>query len=82
MGQLAQKKAERPTRIFGANIEKNPKEECKVVMTRSRMAIQADESRVEQKVEGYKQQLATKPALEPVSNLIKLEEVVEDEDDQ
>ena len=46
------------------------------------MAIQADESRVEQKVEGYKQQLATKPALEPVSNLIKLEEVVEDEDDQ
>ncbi|XP_006586463.1 uncharacterized protein [Glycine max] len=29
MGQLAHDKAERPTRTFGANTEKNPKEECK-----------------------------------------------------
>ena len=27
MGQLAHDKAERPTRTFGANMEKNPKEE-------------------------------------------------------
>jgi len=33
MGQLAQDKAKRPTRTFGANTEKNPKEECKVVLT-------------------------------------------------
>ena len=35
MGQLAQKIAERSTRTFGANTEKNPKEECKAVVTRS-----------------------------------------------
>ena len=35
MGQLAQKIAERPTRTFGANTEKNPKEECKAVVTKS-----------------------------------------------
>ena len=46
------------------------------------MATQADEGRAEEKVEGYKQQLATEPALEPVSDLIELEEVVEDKDDQ
>ena len=46
------------------------------------MTIQDDGSRVEEKVEGYKQQLATEPALEPISNFVELEEVVEDEDDQ
>jgi len=46
------------------------------------MAIQADEGRAEEKVEGYKQQSAVEPALEPISDLIELEEVVEDEDDQ
>jgi len=33
MGQLAHDTDERPTRTFGANTEKNPKEECKVVLT-------------------------------------------------
>ena len=51
-------------------------------MTRSRMATHVDEGKAEKKVEEHKQQLATKPALEPVSDLVKLEEVVEDEDDQ
>ena len=46
------------------------------------MEIQTDEGRAEEKVEGYKQQSATEPALEPVSDFIELEEVVEDEDDQ
>ena len=46
------------------------------------MAIQDDESRAEEKIEVYKQQLAAEPTLEPVSDLIELEEVVEDEDDE
>ena len=82
MGQLIKQLADRPSRSFTANTEKNLKEECKVVMTRSRMEIQADEGRAEEKVEGYKQQLAAEPALELVSDFVELEEVVEDEDDQ
>ncbi|KAH1257409.1 hypothetical protein GmHk_03G007385 [Glycine max] len=35
MGQLAQKIAKGPTKTFGANTEKNPKEECKAIVTRS-----------------------------------------------
>ena len=46
------------------------------------MTIHADEGRVEEKVEGYKQQSAAEPTLEPVSDLIELKEVVEDKDDQ
>ena len=34
MGQLAKQITERPTNSFGANTEKNPKEECKVFFTR------------------------------------------------
>ena len=34
MGQLAKQMAERSTNSFGANTEKNPKEECKVIFTR------------------------------------------------
>ena len=43
VGQLAKQLADRPLSSFSANIEKNSKEECKVVMTWSKMAIQADE---------------------------------------
>ena len=82
MRQLAKQLADRPSSSFSANTEKNPKEECKAIMTRSKMAIQADEGRAEEKVEGYKQQSIAEPALELVSDLIELEEVVEDEDDQ
>ena len=46
------------------------------------MTIQADEGKAEKKAEGYKQQSAVEPALEPVSDFVELEEVVEDEDDQ
>jgi len=45
VGQLAKQLAERPSNSFTGNTEKNPKEECKAVMTRSRMAIQVKESR-------------------------------------
>jgi len=47
LGQLAKQLAERPSNSFTANTEKNPKEECKVVMTRSKTAIQAEESRAD-----------------------------------
>ena len=46
-------------------------------MTRSRMVIQAEEERANQKVEGFKQQLADELALEPVNDLVELEEIVE-----
>jgi len=55
VGQLAKQLADRPSSNFSANTENNPKEECKAIMTRSRMAIHADEGRAEEKVEGYKQ---------------------------
>ena len=78
VGQLAKQLAERSSNSFTANIEKNPKEECKVVMTRSRMAIQVEESRADKRVEGFKQQLAAQPALEPVDDFVELEEVNEE----
>jgi len=55
VGQLAKQLADRPSSSFSANTKKNPKEECKAIITRSRMAIQAGEGRAEEKVEGYKQ---------------------------
>ena len=39
MGQLAKQIAENSSGGFGANIEKNPKEECKAVMTISKREI-------------------------------------------
>ena len=42
------------------------------------MAIQAEESKADQKVEGFKQQLANELALDPVDDLVELEEIVEE----
>ena len=53
-------------------------EECKAVMTRSRMATHVDERKVEKKMEEHKQQLAAEPTLKSVNNLVKLEEIVEE----
>ncbi|KHN45746.1 hypothetical protein glysoja_043996, partial [Glycine soja] len=39
VGQLAKQIAENSSGSFRANTEKNPKEECKVVMTRGKKAI-------------------------------------------
>ena len=33
-------------------------------------------------MEGYKQQSAIEPTLEPISDFVELEEILEDEDDQ
>ncbi|XP_025980010.1 rubisco accumulation factor 1.2, chloroplastic-like [Glycine max] len=38
VGQLAKQLEDRPSSSFGANIEKNPKEESKAIMTRSKMS--------------------------------------------
>ena len=45
VGQLAKKIADNSSSTFGANIEKNPKEECKAILTRSRTAVMEDEER-------------------------------------
>ncbi|KAL5177202.1 hypothetical protein HKD37_08G023001 [Glycine soja] len=66
VGQLAKQLADRPSSSFTANTEKNPKEECKAIMTRSRMAIQADEGRAKEKVEEFKQLSTVKPTPEPL----------------
>ncbi|KAL5177769.1 hypothetical protein HKD37_08G023473 [Glycine soja] len=47
ISQFAQEKAKRPTRTFGANTEKNPKEECKAILTRSQKRAQ-EEGEVEE----------------------------------
>ena len=39
VGQLAKQLADKSCSTFGANTEKNPKEKCKVVMTKGRKAI-------------------------------------------
>jgi len=77
---LAKQLADRPLSSFGANTEKNPKEECKAVMTSSKMvSINEGEKRIGEE----KQQLVTEPAIDPVVEpLSETEEKVEVEDDQ
>ena len=73
VGQLAKKLADRSSSSFSANTEKNPKEECKAVMTRSKMTTHVDEGKAEKKMEEHKQQLATEPTLELVDDFVELE---------
>ena len=50
VGQLAKQLADRPSSSFGANTEKNPKEECKAVITRSKMvSMNEGEKRIGEK---------------------------------
>ena len=52
VGQLAKQIAENSSGCFGANTEKNPKEECKAVMTqRKREIITENESRTSEEKE-------------------------------
>ena len=46
MGQLAKQLAEKSSNNFGENNEKNPKEECKVFVTRSRKLVVAEDDDV------------------------------------
>ncbi|KAL5184330.1 hypothetical protein HKD37_17G048048 [Glycine soja] len=80
VGQLAKQLADRPSSSFGANLEKNPKEECKVVMTRRKM-VSMNEG--EKRIGEEKQQLVIEPEINPVVEpLSETEEEVEAEDDQ
>ena len=47
VGQLAKQMAERPTGNFRANTEKNPKKECRAVLTRSQMRVQGEAEKAE-----------------------------------
>jgi len=60
---LAKQLAERLSSSFGANTEKNPKEECKAIMTRSRL-VTMNESKNGIGIE--KQQLVSDLTLDPV----------------
>ncbi|XP_028230425.1 uncharacterized protein LOC114410679 [Glycine soja] len=80
VGQLAKQLADRPSSSFGANTEKNPKEECKAVMTRSKMMSMIEG---EKRISEEKQQLMTETEIDPVVEpLSETEEEVEVEDDQ
>jgi len=80
VGQLAKQLVDRSSSSFGANIEKNPKEECKAVMTRSKM-VSMNEG--EKRIGEEKQQLVTEPEIDlVVEPLSKIGEEVEAEDDQ
>ena len=75
VGQLAKQIAESSSGGFGANTEKNPKEECKVVITRRKRGLSVeDESRsnggeleVEKEKEG--DQMGERKAIEDVPNM-------------
>ena len=43
VGQLAKQIADKSSNSFVANTENNPKEECKVVMTRSKRFVEAED---------------------------------------
>jgi len=43
VGQLAKQIADKSSNSFVANTKKNPKEECKAVMTRSKMFVEAED---------------------------------------
>ena len=51
VGQLAKQSAEKSTRNFVANTKKNPKEECKAILTRSKKESIEKENRAEGEVE-------------------------------
>ena len=80
MGQLAKQIVDNSSSKFGANTENNPKEECKAVMTRGKMATMTEEEKDEKIVDGDKQQLVTEPAFEPEDNFCKLEEIEDEKD--
>ena len=80
MGQLAKQLADHLSSSFGANTENNPKEECKAVMTRSRLATMNEGDKG---IGAEKQQLVTDPTIDPVVEpLSEYEEEMEVEDGQ
>jgi len=49
VGQLAKQIADKSSKNFVTNTEQNPKEECKVVMTRSKSFVEDEDSVVHKK---------------------------------
>ena len=79
VGQLSKQLADCPSSSFGANIEKNPKEECKAVMIRSKMvSMNEGEKRIGEEKQQLVIELEIDPVVEPLS---ETEEDVEVEDD-
>ena len=70
MGQLAKQIADKSSNIFGSNTENNPKEECKVVMTRSKRFVEAEDE--ENVVD--KEQLSEKTGAEVKKNDVRRKE--------
>ena len=67
MGQLAKQLAEKSSSSFGANTEKNPKEECKAVMTRSRKLVAAED----EDIVTLKEQVALKDTTDKKNDEVK-----------
>ena len=65
VGQLAKQLAEKPNGQFVANTEKNPKEECKVIFTKSKVKeslernknVEGEGKAVEKDEEDYERQI-------------------------
>ena len=64
MGQLAKQIADKSSKSFGVNMENNPKEECKALMTRSKRLVEAED---EESVV-YKEQMGEKKGVEVKEN--------------
>jgi len=80
VGQLEKQLVDHLSSSFGANTEKNPKEECKAVMTRSRLVAMKES---ENGIGADKQQLVSNLALEPVVEFLsEFEEELEVEDEK
>ncbi|XP_006577524.1 uncharacterized protein [Glycine max] len=80
VGQLAKQLADRLSTSFGANTEKNPKEECNAIMTRIKL-VTMNES--ENGIGAEKQQLVSNPSLDTmVESLSESEEELEVEDEK
>ncbi|XP_014632526.1 uncharacterized protein [Glycine max] len=78
VGQLEKQLVDHLSSSFGANTEKNPKEECKAVMTRSRLVAMKES---ENGIGADKQQLVSNLALEPVVEFLsEFEEELEDKE--
>ena len=67
MGQLAKQLTEKSFNSFGASYNKKPKEECKVVITRSRKLVVAED----ENVVALKEQVALKDTTDKKKNWVR-----------
>ena len=64
---MAKQLAKKSSSSFGANTEKNPKEECKVVITRSRKLVAAED----EDIVSLKEQVALKDTTDKKKNEVR-----------